>query len=132
MHINPIQSSQITSSKQPNFKASFINDTKGYFQEIWLGATKTRDLMDSAKKFHNLFEGDKLEILGHKQHISPAGNCIGYDVFNHSTGYKAHYKAEPNMPFDKTLEFLLESIFDDRKIFETNFSSRIYNLLTKK
>lgn len=132
MYINSIQSPQIASSKQPNFKASFVNDTKGYFQEIWSGASKTRDLMDKALKFHNFYEGDKLEILGHKQHITPAGDCMGYDVFNHSTGKKAHYKAEPNMRFDKTLEFLLDSVLSDRKLFEPSFSSRIYNLLTTK
>ena len=134
MHINPIQSSQITSSKQPNFKATFINDTKGYFQEIWLGAPKTQDLLGKARRFHDLFEGDKLEIIGHKRHITPAGDCMGYDVFNHSTGNMAHYMAEPNMRFDKTLEFLLDSVLSDRKIFEpeTDFSHHIYKFLTNK
>lgn len=131
MYINSIQSPQITSSKQPNFKASFVNDRNGYFQKIWIGASKTRDLLGKARRFHNLFEGDKLEIIGHKRHITPTGDCMGYDVFNHSTGEQAHYKAEPNMRFEKTLEFLLDSVLSDRKIFGTD-TDRIYKYLTNK
>lgn len=127
MHIQTIQSTQ--NNKNTSFKARFINDKNGYFQELWTSAYKSKSLFDKAKHFNKTHPNDTLEIVGIK-------NCDiitdGYEVFNHNTGSKSLYKMKSVTKKEGVLSNLLDLINNDKQIFEKNYSNKIYNLLLGK
>ena len=126
MFILPIQATQ--NSKRTNFKARFVNDAEGNFRKLWLAAAKTKDLEDKARYFRNTHPNDCLEIIGARPNTVID---MEYEVFNHSNGEKSSYITKPNMPFYKTLEFILDSIRADKYLFNKEYApARIYKLLT--
>lgn len=121
-----IQTIQSTNNNKTNFKARFINDKNGNFLRFWNDALKSRDLLSKAKNFSDVHPYDVLEIIGLNETDAAVKS---YDVFNHNTGVTSSYKTKATTPKNKVLEFLLDSIDDDKNIFNNDFSTMMYNLL---
>lgn len=103
MQVQKIQS--INNNYNTNFKASFVNDSHGYFTRLWQITKKNDVLDDQISKFATIYPEHQLEIIDTSDRAL-AGEFRNFTVFNHSTGKSRQF-------FSHDPEKLLTRFFDD-------------------
>jgi len=132
MQVQSIQANQTTNNcRKPCFKAYFVNDAKGYFNNLWYHSPKTAEAKAEISAFTNNHKNHKLEIVNIEKDNE---DYLYYHIFNHHTGKFTVYNKRKNESITEVLYKILkklngkeEDFFEDYKHY--NMSSA-YRALT--
>ena len=124
-----VQSIQTTNNcRKPCFKAYFVNDAKGIFNNLWIKSEKTPEILQKMNDFANVKPDHALEILSsiHSNYY------YTYEIINHFTGKYSEINIERInlLPKSKHLCLLIDKLSKDRGFFQEATFSKVYRTLT--
>jgi len=126
-----VQSIQTTNNYQhPNFKATFVNDAKGYFNKLWYHSEKTSRVRAEMSALTRHHENHKLEIMDVEK---GPDNYLHYYIFNHHTGKYTVYNQAPKNCIAEVFCNILKKLNDNEKDFYEDYKdgmSITYRALT--
>ena len=131
MKIYSIQQQNSLNKKQ-NFKAYFVNDAKGVFNNLWENAEKSEALNKQIRLLSSSFKHHPLEIVGYLEGHMCSDSIwrSACKILNHYTGTITAYFHTGKINPKYELSFLLERINNDKELFEDSGISETYRLLT--
>ena len=108
-----VQSIQTTNNYQKtNFKAYFVNDAKGYFNNLWYHSEKTYSVKAEISEFANKHKDHKLEIVNVEKDND---DYLHYHIFNHHTGKFTVYNKSKDTSITNVLYNMLKVLLNDRE-----------------
>ena len=127
-----VQSIQTTNNcRKPCFKAYFVNDAKGYFNNLWYHSEKTSSVRAEMFALIRHHENHKLEIMDVEK---DADNYLHYHIFNHHTGKYTVYNKAPKVCIAEVFRNILKNLNDNEKDFFEDYKhddiSMAYRALT--